>query len=210
MNWNVKDVGYVCGSIYGGGHIVVNRKYGNYAIVFETRNRQLADVFLKRFNRFSKRKGKIHVKRRLSGNEMKTSFVVNVYSKADVDMLEALGVSGDKEDLPEICRNNKEFMKYFLRGIFDSKATVRERFVSGKRRVSLRVFSVKRALLGNVKELLGSLGIKSMVYISGNAYCLDIEGRRKIRSFMDVVGFDNVKKRERIQRVIGYKRSVGE
>ena len=101
-------------------------------------------------------------------------------------------------------------MKYFLRGIFDSKATVRERFVSGKRRVSLRVFSVKRALLGNVKELLGSLGIKSMVYISGNAYCLDIEGRRKIRSFMDVVGFDNVKKRERIQRVIGYKRSVGE
>jgi len=207
--WNSRDVGYVCGSIYGGGHIIENKKYGNYAVLFETKNKQLADVFLERLNVFSKKKGKIHVKKRLSSKTSRRSFVATLYSKDDVKMLRLLGVVKNKNTLPKICYNNEEFLLFFIRGFFDSKATVRERVVSGKKRVSIRVFFVKERVLRELKGLLEKMGIRGIVYKSGKCYCLDIEGRAKIKRFMDAIGFDNIEKRKRIENVIGYSNVIG-
>ena len=187
--------------LYGRGMISLNAKYGNYLILFESGKKHLAEVFLSYLNMFAIKKARMGMKKR--GD--KKSFVVSLYSKADVELFKELGfVSNGKKHVPSLCTENAVFRKFFLRGILDSKATIQVRVSQGKKRVCLRIFSMSLDFLEDVRELLLLEGIKSIVYRSGTCYCLEINGKTKLWLLIKKVGFEDEEKTMKLRKELEY------
>ncbi len=180
---------YVCGCLYAAGSVAHDRRTGNYVVSLETSSRDVAEAFASCFNCFSSKQATV----RESG---RGSFAVRVYSKKDVQLIMSLGF---REGVPEECFRDSGFRRAFLRGVLDSKATIRKRVASGKRRVTTRIFSTKEEILRALQELFRKEGISSSVYRTGRQLCLDIDGKAKNRSVLERIGFFNRNKENELR-----------
>lgn len=202
-------VGYVCGALCADGGIYLDARHGNYQIQLETPEREFAEKLRAYLSSCVEKEVKIYETKRkqYKGLPYKT-FIVPLYRKRLVtDFANKWGVVTGSYSwkLPEIAFVNREFRTGFLRGFFDGEATIRIRFRSKpwrEKRRNVRVTSANKRGLEQLKELLEKEGIKSIIYPADRYWCLDIEGRRRLATFQEKVGFSLQKKKQKLENAI--------
>ena len=133
---------------------------------------------------------------------------------------------GNKELNERIEKTSSEFHKGFLRGIFDADGSVQG---SQEKGVSVRLAQSNLNTLQTVQRMLLRLGIFSRIYTdrrpSGEVMLPDGKGgsrlyqikpqhelvisNENIRRFAEIIGFGDVEKQEKLERLLGsYKRSL--
>ena len=174
-------VGYVCGALCADGGIYLNGRHGHYQIQLETSEKEFADKL--------------------------GAYIVSLYGKRLVtDFANKWGcrTSTYTWKIPETAFANRRFRAGFLRGFFDGEATVRVRFKRkwpGWQR-NIRVTSAHKRGLEQLKELLEKEEIKSIIYPAGRYWCLDIEGKRRLISFQEKIGFGLERKKRKLRDAI--------
>ncbi len=85
----------------------------------------------------------------------------------------------------------------FLRGFFEGKSSIS---------IVTRIIrlSGKKEQLENIKKLLKSENIDSVIYRSGKYYSLYIEGKNRCERFRDKIGFLTKEKKDKLDKVISF------
>jgi len=142
------------------------------------------------------------------------------------DIVRELGIDGKKMITDAIEEASSDFYKGFLRGLFDANGTVIDDQYKG---VSIRLAQSDLELLKAVQRMLLRLGIVSKIYTNRRAselklspdcrdgykyyqtmaqYELVIEGEN-IARFKEVIGFNNMEKKERLNILLSqYRRRL--
>jgi ribonucleoside-diphosphate reductase alpha chain len=142
------------------------------------------------------------------------------------DIARELGIDGKRMVTDAIEEASSDFYKGFLRGLFDAYGTV---IGDQHKGVSIRLAQSNLELLKAVQRMLLRLGIVSKIYTNGMAGELELfqDGRdgykyyqtmaqhelvitgENIARFKEVIGFNNMEKKERLNRLLSqYRRRL--
>ncbi|MCK4730050.1 MAG: hypothetical protein KAT28_01920 [Candidatus Aenigmarchaeota archaeon] len=101
----------------------------------------------------------------------------------------------DKTKIPDL--ENKGERTGFLRGFFEGKSSIS---------IVTRIIrmSGKREQLENLKKLLDSENVNSVIYNSGGYYSLYIEGKSRCEIFRDKIGFLTREKKDKLDKTISF------
>lgn len=198
----------MCGALCADGGIYLNGRHGHYQIQLETSEKEFADKLRAYLSSCVEKEVKIYEtkRKRYKGLPYKT-FIVSLYGKRLVtDFANKWGSTTGTYAwrIPEIAFADQRFRAGFLRGFFDGEATVRVRFKRkwpGWQR-NIRVTSAYKRGLEQLKELLEKEEIKSIIYPAGRYWCLDIEGKRRLVSFQEKIGFGLERKKRKLKDAI--------
>ena len=114
---------------------------------------------------------------------------IKVKSKKLFNIFQQLGVGNSRTwSIPQEIFKNTKLAKEWLRAYFDDEAHVE------KGRFRIRVKSVNKDGLKQVKELLAKLKIKAKIRDLTNAYLLEISGKENVVNFYLKIGFSHPKK----------------
>ena len=208
-------IGYVCGALCADGSIVLDRKYGHYRICLETKERGFADLFRYYLSPYVEKEVRIYERNKKYRGAPYHTFIVSVYGKKMViGFKDRWGIETGSFTwvVPDMAFIDTDFRRGFLQGFFDGEATVRVRlgkFMGIKRR-NVRITSANLTGLAQVKELLETCGIRSIVYPAGKYWCLDIEGKARLVKFREKVNFGIPKKRKKLDFAISGGKSEPE
>lgn len=127
---------------------------------------------------------------------------IQVYSnrKQLVDFFEKLGIKvnrkATKVKIPMVIKDkSKKESIALLRGIFDGDGTLilHKKNNNGKIYITpcIKLKSMSRFLIKDVKEMIGKLGIKSIDYYSVNENVLYIIGKKEVSKFLKIINFSH-------------------
>ena len=190
--------GYVSGVVCSKGFVIFNKKDSVYMIAFETGSSELFGIFTDMWKSLVDDGFRIYEKAYRNGKR----FVFREFYKY------GLRTGSHHWKIPEIVLKNKERMKGFLSGFFDSgcyvRWRIRRRGTKREKVRNIRIVSPNKSGLTNVKNMLAGFGISPMVYPSGKNYCLDIEGKMKLELFEKRIGFLLEMNKIRLQEALSY------
>ncbi|MBN2101829.1 MAG: hypothetical protein JW716_03085 [Candidatus Aenigmarchaeota archaeon] len=202
-------IGYISGVICSKGFVIYNKKESIYTIAFETGNEELYNIFTEMWGSLMKTGFKTYEKI----YKKQKRFVFRVYDEKTVRRFfyrYGFRTGSHHWKIPKIVSGNKESLRGFLSGLFDSGSYIRWKIRErGKKKEKVRniriVSPCKRGLLA-VKNALTEFGISPMSYSSGKNYCLDIEGKMKLELFEMRIGFLLGINKIRLQEALSYKK----
>ncbi len=188
---------YLCGFLCSRGKVVWDEKTGNYALVLQTKEREMALLFAKGV-KAAFGEPRVYEKDRY--------MLVVFHGKGEAKQLLGAGSFGEYNwTVPAVCFEDAWLGKAFLQGFFDAGGNVKVRESKTGRRRTIRVNSVNKAGLLSVKQLLGSFGMGANVYKAGRGFCLDIEGKTRCSVFMEKVGFRHAGKADMLIKAMEYR-----
>lgn len=207
------NTGYVCGGLVGGGAIQADPKVKRYSLFVESRNKEFIGLFGQRLDVLFELASKRYERKKADLN----LFSVVCYNKEKI--LEFTSKFRFKHGayewtVPQQCYEDKHFRKGFLQGYFDAKAKIRVRYRKRQKKGqsvrfdkvrAIKVSSVNLKGLSEIKVLLESFGVGSTISKSNGNNILDIEGKRRISSFRDRIGFGLAGKRAELERALEMK-----
>lgn len=197
----------LCGIVAGDGSIFYSEKNGDYKVQISGDYSEggyhdyIIFLFRNIFNKVPKRRYK------------KDGISLCLNSKEVVSCLLNLGLpAGKKKDVIDVpcgIRSNKRLSSSFLRGLSDTDFSVCFKKGGRKRnsypRISVEMHSKK--IIESVKLILSDLDISFCCYNRRrmtsfgefDSYCLDINGRKNLEKWMELVGFRNRKHLRKIE-----------
>ena len=201
-------VGFIVGVLCSDGYIWWDKKGGHYAFVLESKDREFVEIFRNNLSIFFNKKLKIYERLRKYKNRDYKTYILIIYGKKQIskflDSFHIKKAGTYNWSVPIFAFKNQRFRRGFLRGFFDGEGTVRIRIrkKKGKTR-SVRVSSVNKKGLYEVKKLLELEGIKSMFYPQGEkCFMVDIEGKNRLKLFQKKINFSISRKREKLEEAL--------
>ncbi len=203
------EFGYVCGVLCGNGHILHDKKNGNYGVSLESKNievlrffsRCLHDVFGTETKTISRKRA-----RNIAGSQ-----VLYCYSKeTSIKILDAFrGSFGTHQWMPpKKAHTTPVFRTGFLRGFFDHKGSIRIRYKKSGTRFekvrNIRASSVNLRGLFAVKKLLILEGIQCIIYRCKTLHVLDIEGKNRLETYQKKINFTSSEKKKYLENAIRF------
>lgn len=202
-----KELAELCGIVAGDGHIVYNKKHGDYKVEISGDYKELEyfnyikNLFLSLFNK----EPKIITK--------KDGLFLYISSKKIVEKLISLDIpAGKKKDkirMPKWAMSNKNLGYCFLKGLADTDFSVCFK-KGGRLKHSYPVIKVgfcSKRLVEDIKIFLDSLGISYCYWYRNkktsfgvfDLYELDINGKENLEKWMKFIGFSNKKHLNKIK-----------
>lgn len=194
----------------GDGSFIFNLNKKNYGLRLEVLDREFVEKFKECLEKVYNLKVKSYIKKQNPNN----LFGASLYSKKVLlDVLrygKMIEFKHFNEIVPQQIKNSsKEIKSWYLKGFFDSQGTVcinKNYLHSG-----VRGFKKNKKVLGEIKELLKDLEIKSWVCHAGrntNYFFVEIKGYKNLKLFYEKVGFSILRKQEKLKKVLAsFKRS---
>ncbi|HDD46156.1 MAG TPA: hypothetical protein ENG42_01660 [Candidatus Aenigmarchaeota archaeon] len=170
----IKNIAYISGVICGGGNITYDRQNSKYFIKLSSKSRKKMLKFYDILKELSKNT-KLY--------KYRDRFVVLLRSKYIVSkIIKTCNIKFTRREwrVPPFVKKNITYTKIFLSGFFDRAAIVYMGKVAVnnrlKGRVLIRVASINREGLQDIKSLLEKMNVKCILYPAGKCYYLDVCG----------------------------------
>jgi len=184
--------GYVFGALCANGIVMYNEKKSVYFISFETSDKDLTDLFIKFWeNIFS---DDFNIYERYANG--KKRYIFKVYDKKLTRRFVytyKIRTGSARWRIPQAVFSDTGMSKGFISGFFDASSYIRIRIRErrGKREKirNIRVVSLNKTGLADMRRILSIFNIHAMLYSSGKGFCLDIEGKTKLETFQNNVGY---------------------
>lgn len=190
------SAGYVCGVICSDGKVVWNEKYGNYSVSLETKNKEFAGLFSENLSKLIEKEPRMGTHKRKKNGNIVHMNTVTVYGKGVIEnLISRWGFTyGTRTwSVPQMTWDDKDFRMGFIMGFCDGNGSVSTNIQKkGEKKVkkrSLRLYSVNRRGLADLRRLLEYEGIKSMFYQTGECFTINISGKTRLQNFKDCIGF---------------------
>jgi intein/homing endonuclease len=109
--------------------------------------------------------------------------------------------------IPKNVYENSDEQIKFLRDLFDEGGYIRVRIrTRGKKKSkirNLRMISNDKFFIKKVQYFLQKQGIRSVIYPIGKTnFCLDIEGKQRLETFLKKIGFSDESKLKKLQEAL--------
>ncbi len=203
--------GYVCGALCSGGTIVWKEYQSNYCITLETKDGEFAKMFHECLTQCSSKVPVISQHQRTYKGRARNASIVRLWGRYAVSALVnkwGLRTGRHEWTAPEIAFKDNAFRKGFLRGFFDGNGAIhvrifRERGTGKmKKRRSIRVSSVNKKGVEQIKILLKEEAISSLFYHTGRTVVLEIHGKSNMQQFENAIGFSAAGKRALLKEAL--------
>ncbi|MCK5333535.1 MAG: hypothetical protein KAJ24_03405 [Candidatus Aenigmarchaeota archaeon] len=198
------EYGYVTGILCGRGHLIQDRKNGNYGISIESGDIELLRFFSLCLYDVFKAKTKISPLKR--AHNTTNHHILYCYSKETSKKLLNVfkgSIGTHHWQPPTHAHTNPAFRTGFLKGFFDHKGTIRIRYKKSGARFekirNIRASSVNLRGLFAVKKLLLLEGIQCTIYRCKTLHVLDIEGKNRLESYQKKINFTSSEKKKRLE-----------
>jgi intein-encoded DNA endonuclease-like protein len=203
------SAGYVCGVLCSAGNVIWNEKHGNYLISLETMNEEFARLFSGRLNVVTGKIPRTGTHKRNSGGVVVHMNIVTLYGRGTIEnLIKNWGFSfGTRRwAVPKIAWTDAVFRRGFITGFCDGNGSVSVSMGldSGKvtKRRSVKLYSVNDSGLSDVRKLLETEGIRSLFYRAGKCFTISINGKTRLRLFMERLGFGITEKKRRLDEAL--------
>jgi len=195
-----KDLAEFYGIMLGDGNLtkIKGYKIGNYQIriVGDSRNDR---VYLENYVKILIEK-LFSVRVNVSKMKDANALILVATSRELVDFLQIKGFKpGDKIrnllDIPDWIKENKEFLKFCLRGLYDTDGSVYK--LTNQNSYQILFTNYNPVLLNSVRQSLLSLGIGVSKISRGRD--ITITKKSELRKFLKEVGFSNIKHLDKVK-----------
>ncbi|MCK4555375.1 MAG: hypothetical protein KAT83_02105 [Candidatus Aenigmarchaeota archaeon] len=206
------EFGYVCGVLCGNGHILHDKKNGNYGVSLESDDVEALRFFSCCLHDVFETKTKI-ISCKRKHNAAKSHILYCYNKKTSIKILDAFrGSFGTQQWMPpKKAHTTPVFRTGFLKGFFDHKGSVRIRYKKSggclEKVRNIRASSVNLRGLFAVKELLILEGIQCIIYRCKTLHVLDIEGKNRLETYQKKINFTSPEKKKRLENAIRFMTS---
>ncbi len=203
------DFGYVCGVLCGNGHILHDKKNGNYGVSLESKDTEALRFFSCCLHDVLGAKTKT-ISRKRERNTTSPHALYCYSKKSSKKLIDAFGGSFGTHHWmpPKKAHTSPAFRTGFLRGFFDYKGSVRIRYKKSGTRFekvrNIRASSVNLRGLFAVKRLLFLEGIQCIIYRCKTLHVLDIEGKTRLESYQKKINFTPSEKKKLLENAIRF------
>ena len=193
-----KKLASLCAFIAGDGSI--DNRPSHYEIRFYPDDLKLGKIFKDIFLELYGKELKINKNKKLYGD----CYYLRTNSKKAHKHLNSLSNFGSLDwKVPDFILKNNDLIIKWLKAYFDCEAYVNP---NGK---IIQVQSVNKTGLYQIKDLLDSLSIQSKIYEYerknknwNTNYILCIMGKKNIKNFHDIIGFNHTEKSKTLQKIV--------
>lgn len=126
------------------------------------------------------------------GRQGKGTMYITIYSKLLVDFLEQIGFKAGNKiknrlDIPKWIKENDEFLKACLRGLYDTDGGIYQ--LNNQKTCQIAFTNHNSVLLKDVRDSLIKLGIVPSKIVSGRR--VYITKKSELQKFLKLIGFSN-------------------